>query len=203
MPSPRALDAVVARYLARLNRSLGSVDPERRRQIVEEVAQHIAESRSRMRSDDRDSLLSLLERMGSPEAIAAEAAGLGTAPPAAWDGWIPWLLLLGGFLFGVGWLVGVVALWASSAWRFRDKLLGTLVLPGGLAGTVALAALPSSTTVCTQSAANSALHCVSTGFRLPLPVGLGVLVVAALAPVAVAIHLERVRRAFAPAGWSG
>jgi hypothetical protein len=43
------------------------------------------------------------------------------------------LLLLGGFLWGVGWLAGVVLLWLSDAWSPRDKLLGTLVVPCGLA----------------------------------------------------------------------
>ena len=41
-------------------------------------------------------------------------------------------LLLGGLLFGVGWLVGVNRLWRSPVWSRSEKLLGTLVLPGGL-----------------------------------------------------------------------
>jgi hypothetical protein len=31
------------------------------------------------------------------------------------------------------WVVGVVLLWRSRAWTPRDKLIGTLVVPGGLA----------------------------------------------------------------------
>lgn len=42
------------------------------------------------------------------------------------------LLVVGGFLFGFGWLVGLVLLWTSSVWRLRDKLIGTFLLPGGL-----------------------------------------------------------------------
>jgi hypothetical protein len=49
------------------------------------------------------------------------------------------LVLAGGVLAGVGWLVGVVLLWTSPAWCTRDKLIGTLVPPGGLAGGVFLA----------------------------------------------------------------
>lgn len=49
------------------------------------------------------------------------------------------LLLVGGFLAGVGWLVGVVLLWLSDVWSLRDKLLGTLVVPGGLAVALYLA----------------------------------------------------------------
>ena len=32
----------------------------------------------------------------------------------------------------IGWLIGVVLLWVSDAWDRRDKLIGTLVVPGGL-----------------------------------------------------------------------
>jgi hypothetical protein len=47
------------------------------------------------------------------------------------DSVITWLLL-GGLLFGVGWLVGVNRLWRSPVWSRSEKLLGTLVVPGGL-----------------------------------------------------------------------
>jgi hypothetical protein len=33
----------------------------------------------------------------------------------------------------LGWLTGVVLLWTSTVWSTREKLVGTLVLPGGLA----------------------------------------------------------------------
>lgn len=42
------------------------------------------------------------------------------------------LLLIGGFFSLVGWVVGAVLLWTSPRWRFTDKLLGTVVWPGGL-----------------------------------------------------------------------
>ena len=44
------------------------------------------------------------------------------------------LLLFGGFALGIGWVVGLVLLWSSRAWSTLDKLVGTFVLPGGLAG---------------------------------------------------------------------
>jgi hypothetical protein len=53
------------------------------------------------------------------------------------------LLLLGGIVLPLlGWLVGVFLLWASPVWSPRDKWLGTLVLPGGLAGAVILPLFP-------------------------------------------------------------
>jgi hypothetical protein len=52
------------------------------------------------------------------------------------------LLLVGGIVVPViGWVVGVVLLWSSSRWQTRDKLLGTLVWPGGLAAPFGLLAL--------------------------------------------------------------
>jgi len=42
------------------------------------------------------------------------------------------LLLVGIMAGGVGWFVGVVMLWSSPIWRTRDKVLGTLLIPGGL-----------------------------------------------------------------------
>jgi hypothetical protein len=46
------------------------------------------------------------------------------------------LLAFGGFIFVIGWIVGLALLWSSRAWTYRDKLIGTLVIPGGLAGSV-------------------------------------------------------------------
>lgn len=47
-------------------------------------------------------------------------------------GTILWLVL-GGFVFLLGWLVGVAQLWRSKGWTLGEKLLGTFVIPGGLA----------------------------------------------------------------------
>jgi hypothetical protein len=40
------------------------------------------------------------------------------------------LLALGGLLFGVGWIGGIVLLWTSEAWSTRDKWVGTAVVAG-------------------------------------------------------------------------
>jgi hypothetical protein len=47
--------------------------------------------------------------------------------------WTFLLLLFGGFFAGIGWFAGAWMLWWSEVWTRREKLLGTLVLPGGLA----------------------------------------------------------------------
>jgi hypothetical protein len=66
----------------------------------------------------------VLDRVGDPSAIAAGAGAAEFRPRVRWaDALVPWLLLLGGFVFVVGWFLGVGLLWSSSTWRVRDKLL--------------------------------------------------------------------------------
>lgn len=192
-------DRLIARYLATLDRALGTLPRDRRRQIVDEISRHIAEGRSALDHEDPVAINALLERVGDPRTIAAEAGAHApdTHPSLRTDRVTPWLLLLGGLIFGVGWLVGVVLLWASPTWRTRDKLLGTFVLPGGLAFLVALGSLPASARSCSGSSPVGqpiVLHCSTSGLVLPFPTGIFMLIVAVVAPILTVVHLERVRR---------
>jgi hypothetical protein len=52
-------------------------------------------------------------------------------------------LVVGSLVIPVaGWLVGAVLLWRSDSWTVGEKLLGTLVWPGGLLLPLALPFLP-------------------------------------------------------------
>jgi hypothetical protein len=189
-------DRLVDRYLAELDRAMGRLSPSKRRQIVEEISAHISEGRASLDSDDEVSVRALLDRVGEPEDIAAEA-GATSMPPRRGDAWVVWLLLLGGFAAGIGWFVGVALLWSSPTWRTRDKLLGTFVPPGGLLGLFLLGITPGSSTSCSSAAApgqQAVTHCVTHGFSFPLPIGIALLVGALVAPILVAVHLEGVRR---------
>ena len=192
-------DQLIAQYLATLDRALGALPRARRRQIVGEISRHIAESRSDLDHEAPAAMKALLERVGDPRTIAAEAGAYESeTPPSRWtDRLAPWLLLLGGFIFGIGWIVGVVLLWASSTWRRRDKLLGTFVLPGGLALAYTLLSLPASGRACSGSSPPGqriVFHCTTSGLVLPFPVGILVLIVVVMAPILTVVHLERVRR---------
>lgn len=188
MSTRNPAETLVSRYLADLDRALRDLPASRRRQIMEEISGHIAEGRAVLDTDDEAGIRALLDRVGDPQLIAEEADA-SPARPRALDAWVPWLLLLGGFFLLVGWFAGVVLLWSSHTWGIRDKLIGTFVLPGGLLGLVVLAgaALPPSVTECSGTSA-----CVSSG--LPVSVGIVLFFAALAAPVATAVHLERVRR---------
>jgi len=174
-----ATDRIVADYLERLEACLHGLPAERRGELLDEIRAHISEARTTLDPDDEVGLRAILDAVGDPEAIAAEA--LGAAPikaPARSDPLVPWLVLLGGLLFGIGWLVGIILLWSSATWRLRDKLLATLIIPGGLF----LPALLISIIVS------------SPGTTLVPGVVIAFLLVMALAVLLVAVHLDWIRR---------
>jgi hypothetical protein len=122
------------------------------------------------------------------------------------------LLLVGGFLAGVGWLAGVVLLWLSNVWTTRDKLIGTLIVPGGLAlplfvfSVVAVTGGSSGTTLCSSVARTSSApgsfsttttSCTNTGSGGSSHiVAWGVLVALVVLPVLSAAYLARRSRRF-------
>jgi len=141
-------DHAVEDYLDDLRDALAGVPRMRRQELVAEIGAHIAEARRELDDPfDEVAVRTVLDRLGSPEEIAAEARGgeapAPPAPPAPAVAEATWrapaaivLLLFGAFAGGVGWLVGVVLLWASPRWSTGDKLAGTLLVPGGLLGSL-------------------------------------------------------------------
>jgi hypothetical protein len=106
----------------------------------------------------------------------------------------PWFLLLGGFVLFAGWLVGVVLLWNSSVWTTRDKILATLIWPGGLAATFLFGGLAFMVPV--ASCLGSVGACSETaGPSLAKWVALVLLAVFAIgAPILVNARLIRIQR---------
>jgi hypothetical protein len=130
-------DRLVDDYLGRLDRELADQPPERRRELTDEIAGHIAEARAGFDGETEADVRNLLDRLGDPADIAAESRER-PAVPRRQVGAVEILaliaLLVGGLILPfLGWFVGVVLLWVSQAWTTNEKLVGTLVVPGGLA----------------------------------------------------------------------
>jgi hypothetical protein len=107
----------------------------------------------------------------------------------------------------IGWVVGLGLLWSSRTWTVGEKTLGTLVWPGGLAAPFYLALAGGQ--VCTSASevtvveegANgivqtyvepgSAIAEQCTGFAMPLWLGIPVMIVTFVAPLVVALVLQR------------
>ena len=131
-------DRLVDDYLEELGNNLTGVPRARRRELLDEISGHIAEARSALDADSEVEVRNLLERLGDPaEIVAEERSRSGVAPRRAGPIEILALigLLVGGFVFVIGWFVGLVLLWVSDAWTTGEKLVGTLLVPGGLATT--------------------------------------------------------------------
>jgi uncharacterized membrane protein len=152
-------DQLVAGYLRQLSTAASALPADRKAELIEEITVHIAEARAAGSGGSSD-VRNILERLGDPADIVRAAAdppfgdfaahgpvtdnlvsdGRAVAGRRAAGGRAGALevaavlfLLIGGIVLPViGWVIGVVLLWASPRWRTADKLLGTFVWPGGL-----------------------------------------------------------------------
>jgi len=147
MTSP-TLHPLAAAYLARLRAAARDLPSTRRDELVTEIEDHLVEVIPPDATDAQ--VLTELDRLGEPaEIVEAERpepewvapaatptqpAAIEPAPRRGAQEWVAIVLLLvGGFAWGVGWFLGALMLWTSRAWKLRDKLIGTLIIPGGLA----------------------------------------------------------------------
>ena len=230
-------DQLVEDYLRELHIAAQGLPADRRDELIEEITAHIAEARQ---SDGSPlAVRNILDRLGDPADIVRAAADTPPGSPA-WSG-APssaghpagqpatqpgragalelaavLFLLLGGIVIPVlGWFIGVVLLWMSPRWTARDKLLGTLVWPGGLLAPALLVAagaaaglLATSVTTCTtggavvaplgssQQTTQAATHCTTSGgIGLPpwlvITLGLILLILAVAGPLWTASRLLR------------
>lgn len=187
-------DQLVDDYLKRLRKELAGLPRERRRELEQEISEHIAEARATLSAQNEAEVRTLLDRIGDPADIAAEARErFGVAPRKTGAVEIGALVLLpiGGVVLPViGWIVGVILLWASQAWTTRDKLIGTLVLPGGMLVPFGLGFIADSGGACVESSGGANTCSGGTG-----PLGIAAIIVLFLLPLASAVYLAmRMRR---------
>lgn len=172
-------DNLVRRYLARLDAALQGVDASRREEILADVHEHIEQGRTELDPDDAAGVRTLLDRVGDPAAIAAEA-GAPSPGSTRWDVWAPWLIIFGSAAGGLGWLAGVLILWTSPTWSQRAKLIATIVPPVGL--------------VALFFGVVTALAGSASKVALPLAVSVLLAVAGLAAHLLPPLHLMRIRR---------
>ena len=110
------VDALILRYLQDLEGELRDLPANRRQELLDEVGEHIAAARAALDPETEAGVRTMLERLGDPADIAAEArerSGVPSPPtrPATPRLEIAALVLL--VIPFLGWVVGVV-LWG---WR--------------------------------------------------------------------------------------
>jgi hypothetical protein len=143
------VDALVDHYLKDLEAELHGLPANRRRELLDEVGEHIAAARAAMDPETEAGIRTVLERLGDPADIAAEARERFGVQAASARPAIPWLevLTLASFVLVpfLAWLAGLALLWRSHIWTSRDKRVGTLL--GTLAalgvGALTVVGLPS------------------------------------------------------------
>jgi hypothetical protein len=196
-------DELVAAYLRRLRRAARCLPRARREELIGEITEHIAQARAASGGQGGPAALrNALDRLGEPEDIVAAAGGSVPARPGGLEITAVVLLLFGGIAglvagivpIIVGWGGGVVLLWVSPRWQWRDKLLATLVWPGGIATPFLLMGLAAGTRTC-GGVSGAAATCHG-GSSLPPLLTLFVAAAAIAGPVVVAARLlTRARRA--------
>jgi hypothetical protein len=130
---------LVADYLRRLELELMNLAAEKRQEILDEIRGHIAEERTGIPNESDADIKNLLDRLGDPTEIAAAARNdVETQRPANATTHFGTLEVLALGLTLLAWPAGVVLLWVSRSWTTREKVLGTLVPPGGYPGVLLL-----------------------------------------------------------------
>jgi hypothetical protein len=131
------VDALVDRYLTDLDAELGDLPANRHGELLDEISQHIAKARAALDADNEANIRTVLERLGDPADIAAEARerfGIPGPPARHATPWLEVIALVVLVIPFLGWVVGVVLVWLSRRWTTRDKLFGTV---GGLSWVLA------------------------------------------------------------------
>ena len=136
------IDKLCADYLRRVDAELNDRSVRQRRQIVEQITEHLNEARGEQPVQSEAAIRSILERLGRPEDIAAAAAlgdATGPSPNAAWFRRGKRTLVLGLMvaLVAVGLTVGLLESNGSTpSRRIGSDLHPTTTVVGRAVGTV-------------------------------------------------------------------
>jgi uncharacterized membrane protein len=196
MPATVNADELVGRYLRRLRHEARALPRRERAELLSQIEEHLREAVPPGAGEAEVRMV--LDRLGDPEDIVSEEVerlGLPDRNAGGVEVFTVVLLFAGGFLIGIGWIVGAVLLWSSRAWSVREKLIGTLVVPGGLAASV-LFGLSLSITVGQECTRIRGVTRCSGGISTLHQIGLiALLALLILTPIATAVFLLRRARA--------
>ncbi len=118
-------------YLDRLDRELADLPDDRRRELIGEIRGHIAEALASIPDPSEADVRNVLDRLGEPAEIAAEASNQLDIPHVtpSWRDWAAVVLLPFGAL-----LFAVVGIWGVLGWVL-GAILPALLVDLGRAGT--------------------------------------------------------------------
>jgi hypothetical protein len=176
-------DAIILRYLQDLEGELRDLPADRRQELLDEVGEHIAAARAALAPETEAGVRTMLERLGDPADIAAEARerfGV-QRPPARATPWLEVVALVALVIPFLGWVVGVVLVWLSRLWTTRDKLIGTL---GGMSWVLAGLGV-----VMTSAEGSRAVGSAPLGPSETSLIGVALVVAPFVLPIAAAIYL--------------
>lgn len=129
MTAPHA-DQLIDGYLARLRAAAADLPKATQQELLDDMRSHISEARSREVDETDAAILNILDRLGNPADVVAdtrERLGIRPAQPYRPGALEIFAVILVPFF----WPIGVILLWISPAWNWRDKAIGSLLPPGG------------------------------------------------------------------------
>ncbi len=212
------VDPLVEDYLRRLDAAAYPLGDDRRGELMAGIREHIEAAVESGEVHDEASLRALLDRLGDPDEIVAAARDdgsgatpypLGASAPVTYrrpgiglEITAALFLTVGSVLLVVGWLVGVVLVWSSRRWTIGEKLLATLVFPGGPFAALVVGGAAASVTSCSTASVRDGngqwvtiQDSCSGASALPPWLGLALFATWVVAPIVVAgVLVMRARR---------
>lgn len=125
--------SLVDHYLDEIRTATQTLPRAQQDSIVSDIEAHIEQALSP--DADEVEVRTVLDRLGTPDSIAAAAGVVGASPIKR--SVVKEVVALVGISIGsllipvLGWLVGVVFLWMSTIWSTKQKLAATFVWPFG------------------------------------------------------------------------
>ena len=123
---------LVAGYLHRLRAETADLPPEERDELVSSIAEHIATSLAEAPDPQEADIQAVLNRLGSPAAIAMEARRQSSGRPVTWakPGALEWggvaMLGIGSYVLPIiGTIAGLIMISMSPWWTTRQKVLAS------------------------------------------------------------------------------